>query len=85
MTRERFSAPSPRPIADPREALGALLALSAASRTEVDALVHQAVAAGGAPGTDQQDHGFMYEWSFHDRDGHGWGVLWMDPVVVGGG
>jgi hypothetical protein len=85
MTRERFAALSPRPIADPREAMGALLALSAGSRTEVDALVHQAVAAGGASGADQQDHGFMYEWSFHDPDGHAWGVFWMDPGAVGGG
>lgn len=85
MTRERFATLSPRPIADPREAMGALLALSAGSRTEVDALVHQAVAAGGASGADQQDHGFMYEWSFYDLDGHGWGVFWMDPGAVGGG
>jgi predicted lactoylglutathione lyase len=84
-TRERFAAQSPRPIADPRETMGVLLALSAESRAEVDALVHQAEAAGGASGVDQQDHGFMYEWSFYDPDGHGWGVFCMDPGVVGGG
>jgi len=27
-------------------------------------------------------HGFMYSWSFYDLDGHGWGVLWMDPAAV---
>ena len=85
MTHERFATLSPRPIADPREAIGALLALSAESRAEVDALVHAAVAAGGASGADRQDHGFMYEWSFYDLDGHGWGVFWMDPGAVGGG
>jgi predicted lactoylglutathione lyase len=84
-TRERFAALSPRSIADPRETISALLALSAGSRTEVDALVHQAVAAGGASGADQQDHGFMYEWSFYDLDGHGWGVFWMDPAAAAGG
>ena len=84
-TRERFAALSPRPVADPREAMSALLALSAGSRTEVDALVQQAVAAGGGSGADQEDHGFMYEWSFHDPDGHAWGVFWMDSGAVGGG
>ena len=34
MTHERFATLSPRPIADPREAIGALLALSAESRAE---------------------------------------------------
>ena len=84
-TRERFAALSPRPIADPREAISVLLALGAGSRAEVDALVHQAVAAGGTSGTDREDHGFMYEWSFYDPDGHGWGVFWMDPAADGGG
>lgn len=76
-TRERFAAQSPKPIADPRETLGVLLALSAQNRDDVDALVQKAVAAGGTAGTDQQDHGFMYEWSFYDLDGHGWGLFAM--------
>jgi predicted lactoylglutathione lyase len=29
------------------------------------------------------DHGFMYGWSFYDRDGHHWEVVWMDPKVAG--
>jgi uncharacterized protein len=57
----------------------ALLALSCASRTEVDELVAAAVAAGGKHAMDPQDHGFMYAWSFYDPDGHHWEVLWMDP------
>lgn len=84
-TRERVAAQSPRPIADPRDALSVLLALGAGSRAEVDALVHRAVAAGGASGTDRQDHGFMYEWSFYDPDGHGWGLFWTDPGAADGG
>ena len=85
MARERFATFTTRRTADPREATGALHALSAESRAEVDALVQRAVAAGGAPGPDRQDHGFMYEWSFEDPDGHQWGVFWMDPSVVAGG
>jgi len=31
---------------------------------------------------DAQDHGFMYQRSFYDLDGHHWEVLWMDPAAV---
>ncbi len=61
-----------------------LVALSCESRTEVDALVRTAVEGGGAPAMPPVDHGFMYEWSFHDPDGHHWAVLWMDPRAARG-
>lgn len=78
-THARVSALAPVPIADPRATTGVLLALGAASRAEVDALVERAVAQGGEAGADREDHGFMYEWSFRDLDGHGWGLFWMNP------
>jgi len=56
-----------------------LVALSCESRAEVDALVRTAIKIGGSPATDPIDHGFMYEWSFYDPDGHHWAGLWMDP------
>lgn len=58
----------------------ALFCISANSRAEVDELVHKALAAGGTTPDKPQDHGFMYDWSFLDLDGHGWGVCWMDPT-----
>lgn len=57
----------------------ALLAVSCASRAEVDELVDKALAAGGRPAMEPQEHGFMYGRSFYDLDGHQWEVLWMDP------
>jgi len=60
----------------------ALLALSCESRAEVDEMVKTALANGGKPAMDPQDHGFMYAWSFYDIDGHHWEVLWMDPAAV---
>ena len=59
-----------------------LFALSCCSRAEVDELVQKAIAAGGKPAMDPQDHGFMYAWSFYDLDGHHWEVLWMDPKAA---
>ena len=59
-----------------------LVALSCASKGEVDELVRKAIAAGGKHAMDKQDHGFMYGWSFYDLDGHHWEVFWMDPKTV---
>ena len=61
-----------------------MLALSCESRSEVDALVRTALAAGGAAAMPAQDHGFMYLQSFYDPDGHHWEVAWMDPRAMGG-
>lgn len=61
-----------------------LIALSAESREEVDAVVDRAVAAGGKEGR-AEDHGFMYGRAFDDPDGHGWEIMWMDPAAAAGG
>jgi predicted lactoylglutathione lyase len=45
----------------------------------VDEMVAKALDAGGKGAMDPQDHGFMYQSSFYDVDGHHWEVLWMDP------
>lgn len=60
----------------------ALLALSCASRDEVDSMVKTALAHGGRPAMPAQDHGFMYGWSFYDPDGHHWEPMWMDPAAA---
>ena len=73
-----FKTFTKRAICDTKTHSEALLALSCSSREEVDALVKKAIAAGGSPAMDPQDHGFMYGWSFYDLDGHHWEVFWMD-------
>jgi predicted lactoylglutathione lyase len=60
----------------------ALLAVSCASKEEVDEMVRKAIAAGGRHAKDAMDHGFMYGWSFYDLDGHHWEVMWMDPKAA---
>jgi predicted lactoylglutathione lyase len=66
-------------VCDTSRETEALLAISCESRAEVDALVERAFAAGGTQAMEKQDHGFMYERSFYDPDGHHWEVVWMDP------
>jgi predicted lactoylglutathione lyase len=70
------------PIADARKSTEVLIALSCDSRAEVDALVAQAVAAGGTTPNAPTDHGFMYQHGFADLDGHQWEVFWMDESAA---
>ena len=81
MAQPFFKAFTKNQLCDTSTHTEGLIALSCASRAEVDALVKKAIAAGGKNAMDPQDHGFMYGWSFYDLDGHHWEVLWMDPSV----
>lgn len=74
-----FKSLSNREICDTRTHNEALFTVSCESRAEVDRLVQLAVENGGMAAGEPQDHGFMYDWSFFDLDGHGWGVLCMTP------
>lgn len=83
LTHAKFREFTSKPIVDAKESCQVLLCLSAESRSEVDGLVTQAGAAGGAmdPGL-KLDHGFMYGRSFEDLDGHIWEVMWMDMTAA---
>jgi uncharacterized protein len=82
LSREKFAEFSKLPIADPTTHALALYSFSVSSREEVDAVSAAALAAGGTEAEDAEDHGFMYARSFFDLDGHGWQVMWMDPVAA---
>jgi predicted lactoylglutathione lyase len=77
-----FKTFTKREQCDTARATEALMALSCASRAEVDEIVRKAIDAGGRHAMDPIDHGFMYGWSFYDLDGHHWEVLWMDPNAI---
>ena len=69
-------------ISDTAKGKEVLTCLSCSSRDEVNALTDKALAAGGKPWKEPQDHGFMFGRSFQDPDGHVWEVMWMDPAAV---
>lgn len=79
-----FSTFTGKPIADAHQSSQVILALSADSPADVDALVEKAGSAGGSkdPGPKQDMGGMMYERSFEDPDGHHWEVVWMDPKAA---
>ena len=85
LTHAHYGEFTKRPIADAHASSPLLLALSADSRDEVDALVDRAVVAGGtADPNPAQDLGFMYNRHVEDLDGYVWEILWMDPSATGG-
>ncbi|WP_431775063.1 VOC family protein [Streptomyces cucumeris] len=84
LTRKRYQDFTSKEIADSTTTSEVLLCLSAESRAKVDELVDKALAVGGSPAGETQDHGFMYGRSFQDPDGHTWEVAWMDPAAIEG-
>ncbi|MBC8132585.1 MAG: VOC family protein [Deltaproteobacteria bacterium] len=75
----RFKDFTKKQICDTQTHSEGLFALSVESRGEVDELVNIAIAAGGTHALDPVEHGFMYNWTFYDLDGHHWEVFYMDP------
>ncbi|HWV39149.1 MAG TPA: VOC family protein [Vulgatibacter sp.] len=82
ITEKRFRDFTDRRIADTASHTEALVAVSAGSREEVDAMHAKALASGGSAAMPAVDYGFMYYQSFYDPDGHHWEVTWMDPAAV---
>ena len=79
MVEDFFSSVTGQPVPATREAV---IALSAQSPEEVDALVAGALAAGGSPAQGRIADGPMYGWSFLDPDGHQWELIHMAIPAV---
>ena len=77
-----FQGFTKRQPADTTKTTEVIIALACESRAEVEELLRKALDAGGTQAMDPMDHGFMYNCSFYDLDGHHWEILWMDPSTV---
>jgi predicted lactoylglutathione lyase len=82
LTHDKFKQFTPKAIADASLTSEVLTAISAESKDEVNKMVDAALKAGGQKLREPQDHGFMYERSFQDPDGHIWEIMWMDPAAI---
>lgn len=78
ITHEFFSTFTKKAISDATKTTEVLICIDAESKEAVQSLVQKAVAAGGSTYMDAQDHGWMYQHSFADLDGHQWEVAYMD-------
>jgi len=77
-----FKTFTKKEIANAHKSTEVLLAIDAGSRSEVKDMVSKALAAGGSIYMDPQDHGWMYQHSFADLDGHQWEILFMDESAI---
>lgn len=82
ITEKQFKVFTKKEIVNAHKATEVLTALSVDSKEKVDELLKKALAAGGTEHRPAQDHGFMYERSFNDLDGHVWEIFWMNPNHV---
>jgi predicted lactoylglutathione lyase len=82
LVREYFQTFTDLPIGDPAVNPSVSVAIFQDSRDEVDRLVADGVAAGGAEPRPAADYGFMYQRQLTDPDGNVLEFGWMDPVAA---
>ena len=78
MTHEKFKSFATKPLADTKNNLAALFALSVESVDKVNEIVNNALSAGGIEPTEMKDYGFMQQRNVEDFDGHTWEIFYMD-------
>jgi uncharacterized protein len=69
-------------ISDATKSTEAIITLDASSREEVSRIVAKAKELGGTIYREPQDHGWMYQHSFADLDGHQWEFVYMDETQL---
>jgi predicted lactoylglutathione lyase len=79
LTHAKWASFTTKAMVDAHQASEVALALTVDDRAAVDALVAAAGAHGGRVDVNPpQDHGFMFQRSFEDPDGHVWEPFFMD-------
>jgi predicted lactoylglutathione lyase len=78
MTHEKFKTFATKPIADTKNNIAGLFALSVESVDKVNDLINRGLAAGGSEPIPFQDYGFMQKRNIEDFDGHTWEIFYMD-------
>jgi uncharacterized protein len=82
LTHDKWRSFTDRPIPSTTNS-EVMLCVSCDDRAAVDALVTAGAAHGGTADLHPpQDHGFMYQRTIVDPDGHVWEPMWMDPAAV---
>jgi predicted lactoylglutathione lyase len=85
LTHAKWQGFTTRPIC-PAGSSEVSLALSVDDKAEVDRLVEAGAASGGTADVNPpEDHGFMYQRTIADPDGHIWEPFWMDQAIAEAG
>lgn len=78
LTEAYFQTFTRKELCDARKSTEVLIALDAASRDEVKQMIGKAESLGAHIYDEAKDHGWMYQHSFADLDGHQWELVYMD-------
>jgi uncharacterized protein len=78
MTIEKFKTFTNKPLADTKNVIAGLFALSVEGVDRVNEIADKAVLAGGIEPKPFQDYGFMQQRTIEDFDGHTWEIFYMD-------
>ena len=82
LTEPYFKSFTQKQVADAKAATEVLIALDTKSREEVKQMVSKAKELGATIYAEPQDHGWMYQHSFADLDGHQWELVYMDEKQI---
>ena len=77
-----FKTFTKKEICDTTKDTEVIIALSTESREKVDQMINDVIEAGGKESRKPQDHGWMYERSFQDINGHLWEIIYMDEKAL---
>lgn len=78
LSESYFATFTKKPVSDASTSTEVLIALDTNSREEVQQMVTKAKELGATIYNEPQDHGWMYQHSFADLDGHQWELVYMD-------
>lgn len=84
LTEEYFKTFTKKNISNAKTSTEVLIALDADSREDVQKLITTAKESGATIYAEAQDHGWMYQHSFADLDGHQWEIVYMDESKIPG-
>ena len=82
LTENYFQTFTKKEVSNAKKSTEVLIALDTNSKEEVVQLVNKAAELGGHIYTEPQDHGWMYQHSFADLDGHQWEIVYMDATQL---
>lgn len=82
MSHEKFRTFSKKPIADTKNSIAGLFALSVESVDKVNEVVGHGLKAGGTEPMPMTDYGFMQLRKIEDFDGHTWEIFFMDTTKI---
>jgi len=78
LTEDFFQTFTKKELCDAKKATEVLVALDTNSKEEVQDIVAKAKSLGATIYAEPGDHGWMYQHSFADLDGHQWEFAYMD-------